>query len=1172
MKDPRFDLLDPLPSGRLSIQASAGTGKTFTLAALATRVVAEDGVAPSELLVVTFTRAATSELRSRVRERLVDTAAALAGDAPVTSDDPVVLHLAGGDRLLHHQRLAAAVAEFDAATVTTIHGFAAQLLAALGVSSGADADATLLDDTARLAAECCADELAAMALEVDDPSVLPKYPTLVQRTRTAIALADVDVVPDPDDESLPTGDAALARLVTRSIERMRARRRSESTMSFEEILSELRRAVRGAGAANTLETIRGRYRVALIDEFQDTDPVQWDIFRTIFPLDAAGDGSGERAPRGRLVLVGDPKQAIYAFRGANVHTYLSAVEDGDGVHRRTLGINWRSDGAVLSATEALLDGVTFGDERIAFDPVDPAEAHATRRLARRGGGWFAPLSLRLATAPELRTKDGTATRADAARPAIWADLVGQVRELLDEAELPDDDTARSVRPDDIAVLVRSNSDAAQALAALTAQGIPTVLARGGSVLDSEAAEQWRWLLDAMMRPSDPTRVRNVALSWFGGRDADWVARAGDDDLAALGEQLHSWVRMLSSHGVGEFRRRLWASTGVAARVLERPGGDRDLTDLDHVAELLGALGGTERLTPAALRAVLDAPEPEEIEADVDPDVVSRRIESEDHAVTVMTVWVSKGLEFPVVMVPTMWSVPNPDTVYVDPDTGRRTYDVTHGGAWPDTAAGAERKDRARSESVGENLRLLYVALTRARHRTVVWWTGSKGSEKSGLSRVLFGRDDTGVLDPGALTAGSVELPAPVDAVSRLEPLRVRSDGLITVAAHGHAAAPDGMWAPRRATDDQPELQVTTLDRHPDRRRRRWSFTAITARDHSPAHGAASPVGDRVDPADPTDGDAGAADEAAAQPHPAPTAMAAVDGPSGPVNPFDGLPAGASFGTLVHEALEGVDLTVADLGGTLEARLRRGLERRPLDLTLRDDPAAGPEAGLRRLVDAVCRAVETPLGPRFAARALAQIPTDDRLDELAFDLRLGDGPRRVTDRDVGRLVESHLAPATLFDPTPLHAWATGLVDGRFRAPLAGHLTGSIDAVVRVRDDDGDRFVVVDYKTNRLHQPGAATGDEYAPGRLAVAMAEHHYPLQALLYTVALHRYLRWRLVDYDPDRHLGGVGYLFLRGLVGPDTPTVDGEPHGLFSWTIPTRLVTELSDLLDGRLVSGGAP
>lgn len=1169
MSDPRFDLLDELPAGRLSIQASAGTGKTFTLAALATRMVAEEGVVPSELLVVTFTRAATSELRSRVRERLVDTAAALAGDGPVVADDPVVVHLAAGDRALHHRRLSAAVAEFDAATVTTIHGFAAQLLAALGVSSGVDADAALLDDTARLAAECCADELAAMALAVDDPSVLPKYPTLVQRTRTAIALADVDLVPDPDDDLLPPGDAAMARLVVRSIERMRARRRSESTMSFEEILSELRRAVRGAGAATTLETIRSRYRVALIDEFQDTDPVQWDIFRTIFPLGDAGSGDGARD--GRLVLVGDPKQAIYAFRGANVHTYLSAVEDGAGVHRRTLSTNWRSDGAVLSATEALLDGVTFGDERIAFDPVAPAPAHATRRLGHRGGGWFAPLSLRLATAPELRTKDGDGVRADAARPAIWGDLVAEVRELLDEAELPDGDTTRPLRPDDIAVLVRSNSDADQALAALTAQGIPTVLARGGSVLDSEAAEQWRWLLDAMMRPSDPTRVRNVALSWFGGRDAEWVATAGDDDLAALGEQLHGWVRVLARHGVGEFRRRLWAETSVAARVLERAGGDRDLTDLDHVAELLGASGGTERLSPAALRAVLDAPEPEEIEADVDPDVVSRRIESEDHAVTVMTVWVSKGLEFPVVMVPTMWSVPNPATVYVDPDTGRRTYDVTHGGAWPDKAGGAERKDRARGESVGENLRLLYVALTRARHRTVVWWTGSKGAEKSGLSRVLFGRDDTGVLDPAALTAGSVELPAPADAIARLEPLVARGDGLITVTAHGHAATPDGPWRPRREVDDPPPLEITTLDRRPDRRRRRWSFTAITARDHSPAHGGPPPSVARVDPADPSDGDAGAADETVPDSVVPPVADDAPS-PSGPANPFDGLPAGASFGTLVHEALEGVDLTTADLAGALEAQLRRGLERRPFDLTLRDDPDAGPEAGLRRLVDALRRTVTTPLGPRFGGRALSQIPVTDRLDELEFDLRLGDGPRRVTDRDVGRLVESHLAPATLFDATPLHDWATGLVDGRFAAPLAGHLTGSIDAVVRVHHADGDRFVVVDYKTNRLHRPGAATGDDYSPERLAVAMAEHHYPLQALLYTVALHRYLRWRLVDYDPDRHLGGVGYLFLRGLVGPDTPTVAREPHGLFSWTVPTGLVTELSDLLDGRLVSGGAP
>jgi exodeoxyribonuclease V beta subunit len=273
-------------------------------------------------------------------------------------------------------------------------------------------------------------------------------------------------------------------------------------------------------------------------------------------------------------------------------------------------------------------------------------------------------------------------------------------------------------------------------------------------------------------------------------------------------------------------------------------------------------------------------------------------------------------------------------------------------------------------------------------------------------------------------------------------------------------------------------------------------------------------------------------------------------------------------------LEEVDFASDTLQDDLRERVLHQLARRPVDLAprLADGTRGERSEGLDLLVRGLSDAVHTPLGPLLGDLRLAEVPRADRLDEMEFDLRLGEASSPATDAEVGALVEAHLAPADLFDTQPLHDWARGLVRGRFGAVLAGHLTGSIDAVLRMRGDDGTpRFVVVDYKTNRLTPRGrAASADDYRPDQLVRAMADHHYPLQALLYSVALHRYLRWRLADYDPHVHLGGVAYLFVRGMVGESTRVTDGQRHGVFSWAVPAELVIELSDLLDGEPVAVG--
>jgi exodeoxyribonuclease V beta subunit len=268
-----------------------------------------------------------------------------------------------------------------------------------------------------------------------------------------------------------------------------------------------------------------------------------------------------------------------------------------------------------------------------------------------------------------------------------------------------------------------------------------------------------------------------------------------------------------------------------------------------------------------------------------------------------------------------------------------------------------------------------------------------------------------------------------------------------------------------------------------------------------------------------------------------------------------LPGGTAFGTLVHEVLEHVDTGTGDLGGELlrhcrEATLTRGL-------------GVEPDA----LAAALVPVMATPLGDLAGGRTLGDVPTRDRLAELTFELPLagGDDPRRgaATLRAIGDLLRRHLPADDPFAPYADRLTGHGMP----AEPLRGYLTGSIDAVLRLTGDDGvPRYVVVDYKTNRLAPATeAVTAWHYRPAAMTAAMIDAHYPLQLLLYSVALHRFLRWRQPGYDPDRHLGGGLYLFVRGMVGPRTPVVDGMPCGVLTWRPPTALVVGLSALVDGR-------
>ncbi|TQM43430.1 UvrD-helicase domain-containing protein [Pseudonocardia cypriaca] len=1094
-----FDVCGDLPSGTTVLEASAGTGKTFTIAALAARYVAEGHAALPELMLVTFGREATQELRERVRDRLVTAERGLADPAAARAgSDSVLAMLADApdaEVAARRGRLARAVTQFDAATIATTHQFCQQMLAGLGVAGDGDRDAVFVES------------IEDVLTEVVDDFYVRKYGARGAGTpdfsRTeALALArravyDGQARLEPRGAEPGTAAHVRHRFATAVRAEVARRKRARRIYTYDDMLTRLADALadpaRGAAAR-----LRARYRVVLVDEFQDTDPVQWQILRKAFHGTTT------------LVLIGDPKQAIYAFRGADVVSYLDATEAAH--HHATLARNWRSDSVLLEALDTVFAGAALGDPRITVHPVE--SAHPGSRL--RGAPVDTPFRLRVASRAGLPK----APRRDLAvvgpaRELVTRDAAADIAALLASGATV---AGAPVAPGDIAVLVRTNDQGAMIRQALAAAGVPAVLSGTASVFGTPVAREWLTLLEALEQPR-AARVRAAALTPFLGRTvAELCGPDAEALLDEIGATLRAWAVVLHERGVAALLEAVTTGTGLPGRLLGVAEGERLLTDLRHIAQTLHAAAVSEHLGPAALvewlrHRITDAAQDVVVER-------SRRLESDADAVQIITIHRSKGLEFPIVYVPFAWdrNVRDPDVPLLHDESGTRVLDVggESGDGWK------ERVARHRAEEAGEDLRLLYVALTRARSQVVTWWVPATTTATSPLHRLLIGRPPAG-RDPAEV----YRVPADNAALHALRELAgsrisVEEIGFSRAALTFSAAQPVGG-----------ELRAAEFSRRLDIAWRRTSYTALTATaGHGPGVGS-EPEAPGID------------DEAAVE-------LAAGIEVAGVPSPMADLPLGAGFGTLVHGIFEAADLTAADLPGELTAHAREQLVHHPV-----------PGVEAEQLGSALLPAVQTPLGPLAGGLRLGDIAPRDRLAELDFELPLAGGDTPGPPVALGAIVP--LLRRHLPADDPLQSYPDALA-GLDEQPLRGYLTGSIDAVLRL---PGSRFAVVDYKTNWLGPMGPdgrepLTSAHYTPPRLAEAMIAAHYPLQALLYSVALHRYLRWRLPGYAPERHLGGVLYLFVRGMCGPDTPAVDGVPCGVFSWAPPAPLVVELSQLLDG--------
>ena len=1108
-----FELTHPLPSREwLLLEASAGTGKTYSLTALVARYVAEEGLRADELLMVTFTRAAAAEMKQEVREQLLRALNAVnASDSEKL--DPWLANLRDcsvDEQSLRRERLETAISNIDSATISTIHGFFQQALGDLGIRSGdaktpapAESDAVVSQKVIR---DVLVHRFAANALALDptgskDPmSVEGSVAKVLKSTSSNLG---AELAPAPDES--PAGQwSSIIQELRKAIKEERV---AQGVVAFDDLIVDLVEKLDDPTLGEEIiRVLRSRYRLVLIDEFQDTDTFQWRLFSKVFDLAGVPDEFLA------LIVVGDPKQAIYRFRGADIDAYLKAAADGS-MSKRQMTTNYRTDRPLVEALNAWLTGVTFGDEDIAYVPVTTPDNHANARLTGAGQA----LQFRFLANPNKQN-------ADPVRAAISIDVADHIQKLLKDGEigpeLGSSAEPRRVKLDDICILVRGHNDAEPLVEELRKRHIPAVRSRIGSVLESEAMEQLRLLLTAMANPADVRRVRAVQLSWFAlnpvvvSPSAD-VTVTVQDPIEVLQTKCRVWANELEVRGLVGWYQVLRLDDDVIKEISSDFEAERRLTDLEHIIELLnGQLGGRRAPVSAVLRALDELKETMNTEAEAQ----KRRIDTDRDVIQITTMHSSKGLEYPIVLMPFPKGITK-SSVSVYEDEGVRYVDAAPSIAWVDNDLDqTERERRDKIEAEGDELRLLYVAATRAQHQLVIWWGKAPrdSSHKGPLARVLFGSTEN--LELVTKVDDDTAREKLVELVKRLGP-NVGFKELTKWEDNRKWEAPTPEVSGVLTAEPFPEHDIERDAWY------RWSYSSLSKGSRANNEGSAR----------------GGTDEAPGGPE-----LGEDGGPQTFQGPLLGMQASADFGTFVHELFEVINLSAPDV----EAEVRAVIET--------SGRAASFDADPEVLAQGLMLAIDTPLGATADDATLRTIGSN-RLNELVFHFPLADGNSPVTPSALFELAAS-------YEDDQFSDYFKALAAGNRMSVIAGLMTGSIDSVIRLGDASNGTYGVVDYKTNRLHTPGdVAPISAYSYESMKHAMEHGDYPLQILVYNVALHRMLQLRLAGYDIDRHIGDTNYLFVRGMIGPDTAVIDGQRNGVFAWRPSSELIVAANKLLGGQ-------
>jgi exodeoxyribonuclease V beta subunit len=1135
-----------LDDGRLLIEASAGTGKTWTIGAIFLRLLLERELTVEQILVVTFTDAAAQELRERLRTRLVEAERWL-GALLVKQhlpDDEVAnwLHDDFADTAKAKaalRRIQIARMDFDRAPIATIHSICQRIQNDFPLEAGADFSAAKRLDEDALLREClddfwrrrylitdsvdadeaeavfdkgpdgllfdvrsllnhdaqvlAADGLDAIARLIQQLSSqesiaelrsLPSKKALYAPKRTALSkrfsefaglldagadisellISDKCEALDPETIAVhlaPGIDLAIYPSI-RTLQRLRGLLKLRKTFARGKVLfdayeyckTELpKRALlrQGQTFSMLIDSVRQRvcdgdahfadalhkaFPALLIDEFQDTDERQFQIFDRI-----CSHAQGQA--RGLLVLIGDPKQAIYGFRGGDVSTYLGVRETIE--QRFDLTRNFRSSTPLVEACNALYAaaGSGFDDTRVCYVPVQASGKADKTPFTQHTTLQDRPFVIHRFDAQPADNKEVKTA-------AALEDCAARIVEMLNDSTLRIGD--KPVLPGDIAVLLPNNKHIGKLRELLRARDVPCTGSGNDNVFHSQTACELQLVLHAALHPQDDRAARGALTTvLLGKRFAD--LRAWQDDAPAFERELDRvarWNERLRSRGV----------MGVVATILDEraadlltlPDGERIVADLRQLGEVLAERERSENGAEGAL-AWLAAMRRDEKGMEVSGGY-SLRSESDASSVHLMTLHAAKGLEFPIVFLPLAWFVSSRNGQFA-PKVLR--YHDANDKAFVDigSARFGENTDAHFAEDMRERLRLLYVAITRAKYAVHLYWIESN----AGSNPLLW---EIAAID--RLAEANAQGASPfATLVAKLDGFRL-VDPCVKLATKFAQSIP---VAARAARADLPAPRPFLWSH---------SFSSITRRR----------VLDSIESAASDEAAADASRDSETTTESADARLLALDAWGG-----------KEFGVAVHALLEHARLAQPTADAITRQMKLAGVKPK-------GDDSQSAFAALAQLIE---RVRESDLGDGLR---LSKLGAADCVAEFGFQLP----------------VDAEFS--TLRNVCAAHGAAGVWPDYITHSTLAGMLTGYADLIFA----HAGRYHVLDYKTNHL---GNGLRD-YRDESMQTEMDAHHYPLQALLYTLALHRYLRQRLPDYSPARHLGDSWYLFLRGVgLAPDT-------------------------------------
>jgi len=1135
----------PLRRGVNVVEASAGTGKTYAIAMLVLRFVAEFGVPVEELLVVSYTKAATEELRSRIRSRLVEARNVLSGREK--SDDESLLACLDllPERGLALKHLELALLDMDRAAVFTIHGFCQRMLREQALESGQLFDMELTADVSQVRNELVADfwrrkmydlslfhcslflehfsspaELYESVkgvgvediIEPDDRILLDQALLQVDETRkllgnwwhtNASALEpcfleaieqkmfkkDLMVGFDSwwqqcelfftgDSSLLPShlswlgeqglkkelngnklrGDAKKSAFLknfplanekvdqflatcNRAVLTMRielalelqgglSKRLSErACLSFDDLVVSLARALEGPQQKELQKILAGRFQVALIDEFQDTDSAQYRIFSTLFGVNK----------KHFLFLIGDPKQAIYKFRGADIHAYFQARRRADSLFG--LEKNYRSNPLLVQAVNDLFlqRDDAFVNDQLPYYKVSAAKHPECWQLWQNGKAEAAMVYCSLPSPHENGVKPWT---SGVIREDLESRITGEILDLLGGASLvTGEGVKRRVSAGDIAILVRTNKQAEGFQETLARASIPSVLASRKTVFETEECRELLLVAEAVASPADMSLLRTaMSCKWFGLNGRVFYKQTQDEQIMdGWMERFHDYHRLWQEKGFLTMMNSLFARESVFENLCNLPLAERKITNLMHLAELLQETENRENLSFTHTLQYLCS----QMASTENRELAELRLESDEQAVKVVTMHAVKGLEYPIVFCPYLWYRPP----FLKKEKNCITYHDQENNQVADLGSADfhTRHEAALKEELAEETRLLYVAVTRASCRCYVFWADVSGvaSKDSALAWLLSLNECKNIHEQ-------------TDRIAEL----CKNPSVELRLVERFAA---GSQRLREKDDEQQVLQCRTFSRSllPGE----WlmtSYSALAGSGHLPAL---------------YEGD-----------------EQSEDGDNS--RKIYNLPLGASFGNVVHELFE--DLPFAKFAGDNDYEEDCVVQCRRF----------GVSVDTRQLMSLLGDVVSSPIKAESGKELfhLADLDEQDVLKEMPFYFHLRE---ESTER-----INELLAFSPVVQPVQ-------------ERKLKGYLTGFVDLVCRHKG----KYYIMDYKTNYL-------GDhfcDYEKDLLVTAMHDHNYGLQYWIYTLVLHRFLMNTVPGYEYGENFGGVFYLFVRGM-SPELP------------------------------------